>query len=109
MAFAATLPFLQHAAFGVAPYRDADTPRYLIDTSLKLRQFGLFGIPAVCPHFAVGEVPGRFGYVQGDPASIRTAIERALSNREPIIDDSPGWSAVVDRILWPQDHPDTRL
>lgn len=109
MAFAATLPYLQHAVFGIAPYRDAETPRYLIDTSLKLRQFGLFGIPAVCPHFATGEVAGRFGYRPGDPESIRTAIERALANREPIIDSSHNWSAIVDRILRPQDYPDTKL
>ena len=66
LAFADTLGYLQHAAFGVAPYRDADAPRYLIDTSLKLRQFALFGIPAVCPVFALGEAKGRFGYTPGD-------------------------------------------
>lgn len=109
MAFAATLPYLQHAAFGVAPYRDASMPRYLIDTSLKLRQFGLFEIPAVCPHFATGQMPGRFGYDPGDPGSIRSAIENALANRTPIVDSSQSWNAVVDRILRPQDYPDTRL
>ena len=109
LAFADTLGYLQHAAFGVAPYRDADTPRYLIDTSLKLRQFALFGIPAVCPVFALGEAKGRFGYVPGDGESIRRAIEAALANREPIADASLSWSEVVDRILEPQNYPDTRL
>jgi 2-beta-glucuronyltransferase len=109
MAFAATLPYLQHAAFGVAPYLDADTPRYLIDTSLKLRQFGLFGIPAVCPTFALGDTPGRFGYTPGDEASIIAAIEQATQNRETITVDALAWSDVVDRILRPASFADTRL
>jgi 2-beta-glucuronyltransferase len=109
MAFADTLAYLQHAAFGVAPYRDADTPRYLIDTSLKLRQFGLFGIPAVCPHFALGDAAGRFGYTPGDASSIEAAIRKALTNTQAITVDSLGWSEVVDRILRPADFADTRL
>lgn len=109
LAFDDTLGYLQHAAFGIAPYRDADTPRYLIDTSLKLRQFALFGIPAVCPFFALGEAKGRFGYTPGDGSSIRLAIEGALANRTPITDASLSWPEVVDRILTPQAYPDTRI
>jgi len=109
MAFADTLPYLQHAAFGVAPYRDADTPLYLIDTSLKLRQFALFGIPSVCPNFALGDVPGRFGYVPGDARSIESAIQRALDNAEAITVNALSWSDVVDRILTPASFADVRL
>ena len=109
MAFAETLGYLQHAAFGVAPYRDDKTPRYLIDTSLKLRQFGLFSVPAVCPHFALGDAPGRFGYTPGDAASIHVAIAAALSNQTMIVDSSRSWSEVTERLLRPQDFPDTRL
>ena len=109
MAFAGTLPYLQHAAFGVAPYLDADTPMYLIDTSLKLRQFALFGIPAVCPFFAIGGTAGRFGYLPGNAESIVTAIRGALGNQQPIATDALAWNEVVDRILQPADFPDTRL
>jgi 2-beta-glucuronyltransferase len=109
MAFKDTLPYLQHAAFGVAPYLDADTPQYLIDTSLKLRQFGLFGIPAICPYFAVGETPGRFGYTPGDAASIERAISAALANRQPITVDALAWTDVVDRILRPAEFSDVQL
>ena len=109
MAFAETLPYVQHAAFGVAAYRDENSPRYLIDTSLKLRQFGLFSIPAVCPFFALGSAPGRFGYTPGDAASITAAIAAALDNQTPIVDMSQSWSEVVDRLLAPADYPDTRL
>ncbi len=109
MAFGDTLGFIQHAKFGVAPYRDADTPRYLIDTSLKLRQFGLFGRPAVCPDFALGEASGRFGYRPGDRRSIGQAIAAALSCTATIEDHSLSWSDVVDRILAPTRYDDTRL
>jgi 2-beta-glucuronyltransferase len=109
MAFAETLPYVQHAAFGVAAYRDDNSPRYLIDTSLKLRQFGLFAIPAVCPFFALGNAPGRFGYTPGDPASITAAIAAALENKAPIVDTSQSWTEVVDRLLSPKEFPDTRL
>ncbi|HTI02378.1 MAG TPA: polysaccharide biosynthesis protein GumK [Acidisoma sp.] len=109
MAFEQTLGYLQHAAFGVAPYRDEKTPRYLIDTSLKLRQFGLFGIPAVCPTFALGDAAGRFGYTPGNAASIRTAITAAMTNQDLIVDSSNTWSEVVDRLLHPEAFPDTRL
>lgn len=109
MAFSDTLPYLRHAAFGVAPYRDANTPTYLIDTSLKLRQFGLFGIPAVCPNFALGDAPGRFGYMPGDSTSIAAAIQRALDNRQAITVDAMSWSGVLDRILSPEEFLDVRL
>ena len=109
MAFADTLPYLQHAAFGVAPYRDADTPRYLLDTSLKLRQFELFGIPAVCPHFALGDTPSRFGYTPGDAASIQSAIDGALNYTSPIQVNALNWGDVVDRILHPAAYADVRL
>jgi len=109
MAFAATLPYLQHADFGVAPYLDTDTPMYLIDTSLKLRQFALFGSPAVCPLFAVGGTAGRFGYQPGDAGSIANAIRAALANQLPITTDARSWNEVVDRILAPADFADTRI
>lgn len=109
MPFAETLPYVQHAAFGVAPYRDADTPKYLIDTSLKLKQFGLFGIPAVCPDFALGDTPGRFGYRPGNADSISAAIKSALAYDTPISIDAPSWSDIVDRLLTPDRFPEHRF
>jgi 2-beta-glucuronyltransferase len=109
MPFEKTLPFVQHAAFGVAPYLDRDTPRYLLDTSLKLRQFGLFGIPAICPDFALGDHPGRYGYRPGDAETIRRAIDDALDHRDPIRPQMLGWNEVVDRIITPEAYADTQL
>ncbi|WP_051291839.1 GumK N-terminal domain-containing glycosyltransferase [Acetobacter nitrogenifigens] len=107
--FEETLGYIQHAAFGVAPYRDADTPRYLLDTSLKLRQFAFFGKPAVCPDFAAGGDAGRFAYKPGDAASIAAAVTGALANTTPISVDLPDWSEVVDRLLYPERFPEHRL
>lgn len=109
MPFSDTLPYVRHAALGVAPYLDAGTPRYLIDTSLKLKQFGLFGIPAVCPYFALGDAPGRFGYRPGDAATIESAIRAALAHDTPITIDAPGWSDILDRLLTPERFPEHRL
>ncbi|BAK85187.1 glucuronosyltransferase GumK [Komagataeibacter medellinensis NBRC 3288] len=109
MAFERTLSYLQHASFGVAPYRDANTPRYLLDTSLKLRQFALFGIPAVCPDFALNNTVGRYGYRPGNAQSIGQAIEGALHSSETIELDAHGWPEVVQRILTPQAYPDTHV
>ena len=45
---------------------------------MKLQQYGYLGLPAICPHFAVGDYPGRFGYVPGDEQSIIAAVANAL-------------------------------
>jgi 2-beta-glucuronyltransferase len=76
--FEATLPYLKHADAGVAPYRNGPNADYLSDSSMKLQQYGYLGLPAICPHFAVGDYPGRFGYVPGDEQSIIAAVTNAL-------------------------------
>jgi len=109
--FAETVPLIAHADVGIAPYRDAGAPRYLVDTSMKMRQYRYAGLPTVCPAFAAGSEPSRFGYAPGDPASIVAALGRALASpRFPAAaTDFPSWDEVVDRILDPEGHPETRL
>jgi 2-beta-glucuronyltransferase len=79
MPFRDTIPYIKQATIGLAPYRIAPGCEYLCDTSLKLMQYDLLGLPAVCPHFAVGDNPNRFGYAPGDPASIVAAVAAALA------------------------------
>ena len=79
MPFAETIPYLKNATIGIAPYRTAPGCEYLCDTSMKLMQYDLLGLPAVCPHFAVGSNPNRMGYTPGDPASIRNAVAAAIA------------------------------
>lgn len=101
MPFADLPKYIKHADFGIAPYRDSPGTEYLSDTSLKLIQYGMLGVPAVCPHFATGGKPLRFGYTPDNAASIVAAIDGALActDRTPI----PGadWTEVTRRILNP--------
>ncbi len=103
MAFKDTLPFVKHAAVGVAPYRPAPGVEYLADSSLKLAQYELFGLPAICPDFAVGDIVSRSGYIPGDVESMRTAMTSALSMTGTITPRNfLTWKEVADRILNPE-------
>lgn len=110
-AFDETVPMIVHADIGIAPYRDEGAPWYLADTSMKMRQYRYAGLPTVCPGFAAGTDPSRFAYDPGDPATIVAAVGRALASPHfPVATaDFPSWDEVVDRILDPAAHPDTRL
>lgn len=104
-----TLPYIKHASFGIAPYRSANLPRYLADTSLKLMQYDFFKLPAVCPNSIVGDYASRFGYEPGNSDSIAAAINAAMaaprmSSRVPL-----QWSQVVERMLNPAQFEDARL
>lgn len=102
MRFAETLPFVKHATIGVAPYRPAPGVEYLADSSLKIAQYEYFGLPVVCPAFAVGEAVARCGYVPGDATSIGDAITSALAR---VGDTQPRsfhtWDEVAERVLQP--------
>jgi 2-beta-glucuronyltransferase len=99
MAFLQTVPYIKHAAFGIAPYCADGVAPYLADTSMKLMQYGFLGVPAVCPQVTVGDHAGRFGYEPGDPASIAGAIEGALNCRGFAGERVLSWSEVTDRIV----------
>ena len=109
MRFQDTLPFVKHAAFGIAPYRNDGIPAYLADTSMKLRQYRFFGIPAVCPNFAAGGDPYRLGYGPSDKPSIVAAIASALETGRVPAGAFLSWREVADRLLRPTDFPDTAL
>ncbi|PTQ11883.1 polysaccharide biosynthesis protein GumK [Sphingomonas oleivorans] len=98
MPFAQTLPYLQHADIGVAPYRPGPGTEYLVDSSLKLLQFGALGLPAVCPAFAAGDHALRFGYAPDDRDSIIAAFEGALA-ADPRPLPVPDWSEVAERLV----------
>lgn len=106
MAFRDTLPYIRHAAVGIAPYRAALASDYLIDTSMKLLQFEAAGIPAVCPDFVQGGKPSRIGYRVGDHASVVAAMDRALAMPRAVPSVPRTWDLVVDELLAPsQESP----
>jgi 2-beta-glucuronyltransferase len=110
MPFRDLRPYLAHADFGVAPYRSAPAARYLAESSLKLTQFAYLRRPAVCPDFAAGAYPHRFGYVPGDARSIVDAMRRARAHRfDAEAAAPPTWDALVPRFLRPWDFQEARL
>lgn len=110
MPFRATLPYLRHAAVGLAPYAPAPGVEYLSESSLKLAQYEYLGLPAACPDFATGAVPSRFGYRVGDATSMRAAFAAALARTGTVAPRTfPTWAEVGQRLLHPDAYPDTRL
>lgn len=110
MPFSDTLPFVKHASIGIAPYRPAAGVEYLADSSLKLAQFEYFGIPAVCPHFAVGTSHSRIGYEPDNEQSIKNAISAALAMAGKVEPRKfPDWSEIAMRVLEPTSFTDTAL
>ncbi len=110
MPFKATLPYLKHADFGVAAYKPQANSGYLSQSSLKLMQYEYLGLPAVCPDYAAGPSPNRFGYVCGDEAGIVKAIRRALAHgRFAGADAVLSWEAVAQQMLAPESYRDTAV
>jgi 2-beta-glucuronyltransferase len=109
MPFRDTIPYIRHAHAGIAAYDPRNVAPYHQDTSLKLMQYGFFGIPAVCPHIVVGSYPGRIGYDAHDAASIRSAIRAALAHGHFPPQPFLTWTQVTDRILDPANYPDTQV
>ncbi len=108
MPFARTLPYLQHAHAGIAPYGAGVVP-YLADSSLKLAQYGGLGLPAICPEIAAAGHAHRFGYTPGDKPSIVAAIHAALAHGRFGGTDPLGWDDVARRVIAPHAFADTRL
>jgi 2-beta-glucuronyltransferase len=110
MPFKATLPYLKHADFGIAAYLPSANSGYLAQSSLKLMQYEYLGLPAVCPDYAAGTSPNRFGYACGDTAGMVTAIRRALARgRFAGAAAVPSWEEVAQRMLAPEDYVEAAL
>jgi 2-beta-glucuronyltransferase len=109
MAFKKTLRYIEYASFGIAPYRATDGADYLATSSLKLKQYEYFGIPAVCPTFAVGQSKNRFGYLPTDECSIERAINGALESEFVATEKPLGWDELSRRLLDPLSYPDCAL
>ena len=110
MRFRDTLPWLAHATFGIAPYVYAVGAEYVAESSLKLAQFEVLGLPAVTAAFAVGGNPNRWGYRIGDTDSMRAAVAAALAHAGTIVPRHfPSWEDVARQVLEPERHGAIRL
>ena len=104
-----TLRYIKHADAGIAPYASDRVPAYLVDTSMKLMQYALFGIPAVCPRNVAGDDARRFGYDPQEPASMVAALRAALAAPSVAPPAFLTWAQVTDRLIDPAAFADTRL
>ena len=109
MKFAETVKYIKHAKFCIAPYRRNSAAAYLADTSAKLLQYEFLGLPAVCPSFAAGGRPHRFGYEPGDGDSIAQAIRAAMRQEKHKPGHYLSWADVANRVVNPGAYPDTPL
>jgi 2-beta-glucuronyltransferase len=107
--FDETIGYLQHAAIGLAPYRLDEVPYYLCDTSMKLMQYEYLGLPAVCPFYAVGGRPHRYGYTPGDRASIASALDAAERAPRLRCAQVMSWTTVVQHLLTPEAYGVARV
>lgn len=108
MPFEDTIPYLRHANAGVAPYKGGTDAGYLVDSSMKLMQFGYLGLPSICPNFAAGDKPLRFGYDAHEPLSIVGAFRNALDPAvERVSVPALTWDEVAQRIMDPRGFIDT--
>jgi 2-beta-glucuronyltransferase len=111
MAHKDVVAFMRHADLGIAPYRNAKTPYYLSDTSMKLMQHDYLGLRSVCPSFAADpSKPLRFSYEPGNSDSIVEAIKRALTS-PPVMQATRflNWDEVALRLVDPSAYPDTAV
>lgn len=102
MPYEETLRFLKYASAGVAAYDGEKVQAYLADTSLKLRQFAAFGLPAICPELIASGYLGRYGYQPGNEASIACATRKAIESGPLKPSTGLQWSQVVERLVDPQ-------
>jgi len=99
--FAALVPYMAHADIGLAPFADRPDARYLVDSSLKLKQYSYCRLPIVAPAFCKGDLAHLAGYAPGDAESIAAAVRTALAFDRAAIDpdDVPDWDEAVRRML----------
>lgn len=109
MPFDDTIAYIKHASVALAPYLPASIPPSLADTSMKLFQYGFFGVPSVCPHEVVGDYPLRFGYKAGDAESVVAAMRAALAADRGLAPKVLTWPEVAARLLDPDAFPDTKV
>jgi len=110
MPFDQTLAFVKHASIGFAPYAPVEGGDYLAESSLKLMQFEYYGLPSVCPSFAVGSSANRVGYEPSNEASITHAICSAISMIGQVESRSfPSWEEIALQVIEPERHAATLL
>ena len=80
-AFESIVPFLQHADFGIAPYRLTKDEIYLAESSLKLAQYSYCGLPILLPDLIPFTRANAIAYRLDGEIAWREKIDMALAMR----------------------------
>ncbi|WP_353619563.1 polysaccharide biosynthesis protein GumK [Rhizobium sp. ICMP 5592] len=80
-AFESIVPFLQHADFGIAPYRLTKDEIYLAESSLKLAQYSYCGLPILLPDLIPFTRANAIVYRLDGETAWREKIDMALAMR----------------------------
>ena len=99
VAFKRLAPYMQHASCALAPYKLSASNAYIAESSLKVRQYRVCGLPIVCPTTMPIEGGDIFQYDPADRASIKEAVTAALlRGKQPYAGHLPDWSEVAREI-----------
>ncbi|MEF0938783.1 GumK N-terminal domain-containing glycosyltransferase [Rhizobium sp. BR 362] len=79
--FESIVPYLQHADFGIAPYRLTADEIYLAESSLKLAQYSYCGLPILLPDLIPFTRSNAIAYRMDGETAWREKIDAALSMR----------------------------
>lgn len=99
--FESIVPYLQHADFGIAPYRLTSDEVYLAESSLKLAQYSYCGLPVLLPDLIPFTRANGIAYSLEGEADWSKKIDAALTmQRSPTFRDGiMTWDEVARRTL----------
>jgi 2-beta-glucuronyltransferase len=103
VAFSDLAPYLQHASCALAPYKLDASSAYIAESSLKIRQYRVCGLPIVCPDTLAIEGDDVFHYDPETLSTVADALHAALARgKRPYDKHLPTWSEVavdIERLL----------
>ncbi|MBN8952173.1 MULTISPECIES: polysaccharide biosynthesis protein GumK [unclassified Rhizobium] len=99
--FESIIPYLQHADFGIAPYRLTADEVYLAESSLKLAQYSYCGLPILLPDLVPFTRPNGIAYRLEGEVAWREKIDAALTMRRSVAfrDGIMTWDEVAQQTL----------
>lgn len=99
--FESIVPYLQHADFGIAPYRLTTDEIYLAESSLKLAQYSYCGLPILLPDLVPFARANAIAYRLDGETAWRDKIDAALAmQRSPTFRDGiMTWDEVARQTL----------
>lgn len=89
-------PYIQHASCALAPYQLTAKNAYIAESSLKIRQYRVCGLPIVCPNTLEIEGDDVFQYDPANLSSVSRSIRAALRRgKRPFSKHLPTWNEVA--------------